>query len=840
LNHNFLRRRKVERMKRKAVLGIVLVIVFLVSVFPMSKSGVSVAHSTVDPVDWWPMLHHDLTHTGYSMSTAPKTNQTLWKHKTGSAVYYSSPAVVGGVVYVGSGDSNVYALSDATGKLVWNYTTGSAVESSPAVVGGVVYVGSGDNVYAFNATTGKLVWKYTTGNSVYSSPAVAGGVVYVGSGDYSVYALNATTSKLIWKYKTGSAVESSPAVVGGVVYVGSGDSNVYALNATSGTLMWKYATGSAVFSSPAVAGGVVYVGSYDDNVYALNAATGALDWKYTTSGIVFSSPAVAGGIVYVGSGDYSVYALNATSGTLVWKYTTGNSVYSSPAVAGGIVYVGSDDYSVYALNATSGTLVWKYTTGSCVESSPAVVGGIVYLGSFDSNVYAFGLPLSVSILPGSVYMDVGQSSTFTSSVSGVASPYSYQWYLNSAPVSEANDTSWTFTPTSSGFYNVYLKVTDAMSAVATSNTVPVTVSGALSISVSPDSSTLDVGQSQLFSSSVSSGTSPYTYQWYLNGVAVPYATNSTWTFKPSSSGTYNVYVNVTDSVSFMAKSNIATVTVNPTLSVTISPTSVTMSLGQSQSFTSTVSTGTSPYSYQWYLDHAPVSGANSTSWTFTPTSAGSYTVYVKVADSVGTQATSNVTTATVLTPDVAVTNVVSSRTAVGQGFSDTINVTAADPGSYTETFSVTLYANTTAIATKTITLTSGSSAIMTFTWNTAGFARGIYTISAYAWPVPGEIILANNNFTGSSVQITKVGDFGGYAPGSDVPQFGYFDGSCGPDDIPLFIQCYRGTAPPQWMHLGDLGGYPPGSNVPQFFLVTGSCGPVDIPLFILCYRGQGP
>ena len=126
-----------------------------------------------------------------------------------------------GVVYVGSGDGNVYALNAKTGALLWSYNTGD-VCSSPAVANGVVYVGSerrqrvraecqnrrqavelphrqlcgflarrgewgglcrlvDGNVYALNASTGALLWSYTTGGTVDSSPAVANGVVYIGS-----------------------------------------------------------------------------------------------------------------------------------------------------------------------------------------------------------------------------------------------------------------------------------------------------------------------------------------------------------------------------------------------------------------------------------------------------------------------------------------------------------------------------------------------------------------------------------------------------------------------------------------------------------------------------------
>jgi outer membrane protein assembly factor BamB len=196
----------------------------------------------------------------------------LWSFFTGcngSICGGSSATVANGVVYVGSYDGYVYALSAATGDKLWSFLTGGEIFSSPAVADGVVYVGSNDqNVYALTATTGAELWSYTTGYDVVSSPAVANGVVYIGSEDGSVYALNAATGAKLWSFFTPGDVYSSPAVTNGVVYVGSEDGNVYALNATTGAKLWSYHTGNQVFSSPTVANGVVYVGSGDGNMYA--------------------------------------------------------------------------------------------------------------------------------------------------------------------------------------------------------------------------------------------------------------------------------------------------------------------------------------------------------------------------------------------------------------------------------------------------------------------------------------------------------------------------------------------------------------------------------------------
>jgi parallel beta-helix repeat protein len=95
-----------------------------------------------------------------------------------------------------------------------------------------------------------------------------------------------------------------------------------------------------------------------------------------------------------------------------------------------------------------------------------------------------------------------------------------------------------------------------------------------------------------------------------------------------------------------------------------------------------------------------------------------------------------------LIQDVAVTDVLPSKTVAGQGYNVDIKVTVANQGNYTETFNVAFYSNTTLIQTKTITLASKTSAIITFTLSTSGFVYGNHTVSAVA-QILGETPLFN-------------------------------------------------------------------------------------------------
>jgi hypothetical protein len=110
-------------------------------------------------------------------------------------------------------------------------------------------------------------------------------------------------------------------------------------------------------------------------------------------------------------------------------------------------------------------------------------------------------------------------------------------------------------------------------------------------------------------------------------------------------------------------------------------------------------------------------------------------------------------------PNIAVTGIATSKTIVGQGCSIIINITVANKALNYETFYVTLNANTEALKTQKITLTGMKSTVITFTWNTAGFAKGNYTIWAYAWPDAGETDTGDNTRVADEcVCVSIVGD----------------------------------------------------------------------------------
>jgi eukaryotic-like serine/threonine-protein kinase len=327
------------------------------------------------------------------ITLAPSTplGKLVWQFASEEEVR-SSPVVQNGMIFVGSYDSNLYALDARTGGFIWKAPTNEGICTTPCVTEKMVIVGSEDyTLYAFELTKGQQIWKMQTGGAIRSSVRYYSPMLFFGSDDQQIYCVEARSGRMIWKQRTLGPVRSTPAVVGGIVYVGSEDGHLYALDGNNGNTRWKFRTMEGIVSSPLVQDNRVLIGSRDGHLYCIDTGSNWVLWKYKTNGQVNSSPAIANGKVYFGSVDGHMYCVDSKNGKLVWKFDTGSQVTSSPRVVNGVVYFGGVDQNIYALDAEKGQARWVYATEGPISSSPAVENNLVYIGSLDYRVYAISI-----------------------------------------------------------------------------------------------------------------------------------------------------------------------------------------------------------------------------------------------------------------------------------------------------------------------------------------------------------------------------------------------------------------------------------------------------------------
>ncbi len=334
-------------------------------------------------------FHADEKHDGLFSETGYKNlGPVKWKFHTSGKIF-SSPLTAGETVFVGSEDSNLYAIRANTGELKWKFHTGGAVSSSPAVFNQVVYFTSYDGFcYAVDAGNGKEIWKFKTG-----------GEKKVGAkGLWTMKPADLYMEDLFDFFLSSPVVETDEEPT---VYFGSSDGNLYALDAIKGGLRWKFKTDGIIHTSPALYQGTVFFGSWDRYFYAVDSKTGKEKWKFRTKDQplihllegIQASPAVSDSLVFFGARDGFFYALNVKSGSMAWNYSADNSwVLTTAAIRDSTVYFGtSDSYLMTALNARTGEKKWTMKAAGYLYSSPAIAGETAYFGDFTGNMYALDL-----------------------------------------------------------------------------------------------------------------------------------------------------------------------------------------------------------------------------------------------------------------------------------------------------------------------------------------------------------------------------------------------------------------------------------------------------------------
>ena len=373
-----------------------------------------------------------------------------------------------------------------------------------------------------------------------------------------------------------------------------------------------------------------------------------------------------------------------------WTMNLGQTkVFTASALGGSEVY--SYQWFVDGLTQSEINPEFNYTPTSSGSYTISVIATDPLFGTANSSlVVVVNFVLSVSVAPVSRVLDVGQSQMFTATFSGGSGIVSYQWYLDNSAITGATAYSYTYTGVSAGSHTLYVIVTDSASVPVSkqSDAVSVTVNSALVAPIlSASASTVNQDQSSVLSSSVVfTGTFPYSYQWLsrasgagsyspING-----ATSPSYSFVTSGStvtGTWSFELQVTDAAGAPpVTSNAVSIVVNAVPTVSVSPSSWVMDVGQSKIFTATSAGGSGSYAmYQWYVGGAAQSGATSSTFSYSPGSAGFYSITATVTDSLSTTSaqSSAASVSVAASPSVAVSPVGPVTLDVGQvrGFTAT-------------------------------------------------------------------------------------------------------------------------------------------------------------------------
>ena len=221
-----------------------------------------------------------------------------------------------------------------------------------------------------------------------------------------------------------------------------------------------------------------------------------------------------------------------------------------------------------------------------------------------NQVWSFSPCQGGNISPASAAICEGSSQELTATGGST-----YEWRRNNVVI--GGQTNSKYTATEPGTYSVVIK--NGACAVSGFNSVEVTRATAPTGTISPSSATICKGSFKTLTAT--GGTS---YQWKLNGLAIPGITGAT--INADKPGTYSVII--TNGTCSGPASNTAVITEDPVPAGTITPATASLCENATQTLTATGGT-----SYEWMRDGEILNGQ--TSATITVSTPGIYSVVVK-------------------------------------------------------------------------------------------------------------------------------------------------------------------------------------------------------------------
>ena len=301
---------------------------------------------------------------------------------------------------------------------------------------------------------------------------------------------------------------------------------------------------------------------------------------------------------------------------------------------------------------------------------------------------------SVTTQPASQTVNAGTSVTFTAATSNPSGKDTVQWEVSSdggttfTDISGAAATSYSFATTAADNGDEYEAVFTTSAGTLTSNAAALTVDFAPAVTTNPTSQLVEAG-STIDLKAAASGSPTPTVQWKVSSdggttfTNIFSATSTSYSFTPTASNNGDEYEAVFTNSIGSATTTAATLTVD---SITTQPASQTVDAGASVTFTA-ASSDSSGDTVQWKVSSnggttfTNISGATSTSYTFTAAGAQNGDEYEAVFTNTAGTLTSDAATLTVQFPPAVTTNPASQLGNAGS----TVTFTAAASGNPTPT-----------------------------------------------------------------------------------------------------------------------------------------------------------
>jgi len=421
----------------------------------------------------WPMYLKDLTHSSFNNSETLLNIRTIatlrpaWTTPLGGFLS-AGVTLSDGSLYIGNWSGNFSRVDAQSGKILWTKFVGKApdpedsgcmrgigVAGQPAVLGNTVYVGGGDSaVYALDKSDGNQLWRVpladpSTGSYLWASMvpynnALFAGVASLGDCPIVRGALAridlANPRQPLLRYLSsedlmGAGVWSTPAVDaatntvfaatgnGDVQDVPTGNYNGALLRFDADTLAIKsyfllpkdegetdldWGSSPTLFTAPGGGAALMAAAGKDGVLYAVKQSDLSLVWKTQIAvGCVspeegcgsLSTPAFDGATLFVGAGvrdpnlfaSGSVYAINPANGSVIWEHDTEGTVIAPVTVANGLVFV-SATKGLEIYDAVTGQMVWSDNNRGLLYSQAVIANGTVYTTYFKGDLMAWNLP----------------------------------------------------------------------------------------------------------------------------------------------------------------------------------------------------------------------------------------------------------------------------------------------------------------------------------------------------------------------------------------------------------------------------------------------------------------